>query len=103
MHCSQTARRSTQGTQTAAGTVVTISSRRTSEGVRARSVLPVTSEPSSSARQSMTLRPAPGDLDPSFGTGGKVTTHFDGEDSAFALALLPNRQDRRRRGDEAAE
>ena len=35
-------------------------------------------------------RAAPGDLDPTFGSGGKVTTDFGGDDQAFALALQPD-------------
>jgi hypothetical protein len=36
-------------------------------------------------------RAAPGDLDPSFGSGGKVITDFDGRyDVARALAILPS-------------
>ena len=33
---------------------------------------------------------APGDLDPTFGSGGKVTTDFGGVDQANALALQPD-------------
>jgi uncharacterized delta-60 repeat protein len=33
---------------------------------------------------------ASGDLDPSFGTGGKVTTDFGGDDAAYDVALQPN-------------
>ncbi|MBI3456793.1 MAG: hypothetical protein HY002_13540 [Candidatus Rokubacteria bacterium] len=36
------------------------------------------------------LHAAAGDLDPTFGTGGKVTTDFGGTDSARALALQPD-------------
>ena len=35
-------------------------------------------------------RAAPGDLDPTFGSGGKVTTDFGGNDQASALALQPD-------------
>src|SRR6266545_3091173 len=33
---------------------------------------------------------APGDLDPTFGAGGKVTTVFGGDSRAYALVLQPN-------------
>ena len=33
---------------------------------------------------------APGDFDPSFGSGGKVITNFDGASFALALALQPD-------------
>ncbi len=36
------------------------------------------------------LQAAPGDLDPSFGSGGIVITDFGGNDTAFALALQPD-------------
>jgi len=37
------------------------------------------------------LQATPGDLDPTFGTGGKVTTDFGGgTDQAFAVALQPD-------------
>jgi uncharacterized delta-60 repeat protein len=32
----------------------------------------------------------PGDLDPTFGTGGKVTTNFFGLDQAFAMSIQPD-------------
>ncbi len=33
---------------------------------------------------------APGDLDPTFGSGGKVITDFGGVDTAFSVALHPD-------------
>jgi hypothetical protein len=33
---------------------------------------------------------APGDLDPTFGVRGRVTTGFGGDDGAFALVLQPH-------------
>jgi uncharacterized delta-60 repeat protein len=36
------------------------------------------------------LQAAPGDLDPSFGSGGRVYTDFGGDDRAFALSLQPD-------------